>query len=310
MIKHTPDENDFTRALSASLHNAQVLWQMRQGRAQSRRGCGRGCSVRPVLAQMWQGWAPSQLQRRRAGHSMCEHTPARETNNGGAKKPSRKRAQWDFGLPVPHLHPDWAHPCHICTRTGLTLPHLRRDLGSPLPHLRRVLGSPLCRSAPGLNGARRRYLQCRGAHGSPSPALSRSAWCARLARLHAPARRTRTGRARSCLPARLLLFCLFVCPSVRPSPERVGLCICGSVGPHACRSFVRSCSLLLRRRQALCTWLLFCWLYCPAHLTPILAAHIDLGQLERCAPPTSPQDSAAPPRQSPGDHRADGILGV
>jgi hypothetical protein len=52
---------------------------------------------------------------------------------------------------------------------------------------------------------------------------------------------------------------------------------------------------LLRRRQALCTWLLFCWLYCPAHLTPILAAHIDLGQLKRCAPPTSPQDLAAPP---------------
>ena len=33
-----------------------------------------------------------------------------------------------LGAPLPHLHRDLAHPCHICTGTGLTLPpHLHRD---------------------------------------------------------------------------------------------------------------------------------------------------------------------------------------
>ena len=32
---------------------------------------------------------------------------------------------------LPHLHRDWARPCHICTGTGLTprLPHLHRNFG-------------------------------------------------------------------------------------------------------------------------------------------------------------------------------------
>ena len=43
--------------------------------------------------------------------------------------------------PLPHLHRDWAHPCHICDGTGLTpatsAPGLGSPCCSPLPHLHR-----------------------------------------------------------------------------------------------------------------------------------------------------------------------------
>ncbi len=35
----------------------------------------------------------------------------------------------------------WAHPCHICTGTASPLPYLHRDFGPPLPRLHRDLGS-------------------------------------------------------------------------------------------------------------------------------------------------------------------------
>jgi hypothetical protein len=40
-------------------------------------------------------------------------------------------------LALPHLHRDWAHPCHICTGTGLAPVTSAPGLGSPVPHLRR-----------------------------------------------------------------------------------------------------------------------------------------------------------------------------
>ena len=39
-----------------------------------------------------------------------------------------------LGSPLPHLHRDWAHPCHICTGTGLAPATSAPGLGSPLPH--------------------------------------------------------------------------------------------------------------------------------------------------------------------------------
>ena len=42
-----------------------------------------------------------------------------------------------IGLLLPHLHRDWAHPYHICTRTRLTAATSAPGLGSPLPHLHR-----------------------------------------------------------------------------------------------------------------------------------------------------------------------------
>jgi hypothetical protein len=43
--------------------------------------------------------------------------------------------------PLPHLHRDWAHPCHICIGTGLTPATSAPGLGSPLPHLHRDCGA-------------------------------------------------------------------------------------------------------------------------------------------------------------------------
>ena len=37
---------------------------------------------------------------------------------------------------MPHLHRDWARPCDICARTGLTPPTPAKGLGSTVPHLR------------------------------------------------------------------------------------------------------------------------------------------------------------------------------
>jgi hypothetical protein len=58
------------------------------------------------------------------------------------------------GPPLPRLLRDWAHRCHICTGTGLTLPHLHLNnacksapgLGAPLPRLRTGWAhpSPIC----------------------------------------------------------------------------------------------------------------------------------------------------------------------
>ena len=54
-----------------------------------------------------------------------------------------------LGPPLPHLHRDWAHPCHICTATGLTpatsAPGLELAAATSAPGL----GSPLAHLAPG-----------------------------------------------------------------------------------------------------------------------------------------------------------------
>ena len=60
MIKHTPDENDFTRALSASLHNAQFPARMPARASAAPAQMPQG--ARPVVAQMWQGCAPSRCR--------------------------------------------------------------------------------------------------------------------------------------------------------------------------------------------------------------------------------------------------------
>ena len=55
-------------------------------------------------------------------------------------RPSLTGANSKVGSPHPHLHQDWAHPTHICTRTGLTT-HICTRLGSP-PTSAPGLGSP------------------------------------------------------------------------------------------------------------------------------------------------------------------------
>ena len=48
-------------------------------------------------------------------------------------------AEWDLSSPLPHLHRDWARPCHVCIGTGLTAATSAPGPGSPLPGP----GSPL-----------------------------------------------------------------------------------------------------------------------------------------------------------------------
>ena len=47
-----------------------------------------------------------------------------------------------LGSPLPQLHRDWAHPCHICTGTLLIRATSAPGLGSPVPHLRRDCAHP------------------------------------------------------------------------------------------------------------------------------------------------------------------------
>ena len=53
-----------------------------------------------------------------------------------------------LGSPLPRLHRDWAHPCHICIGTGLTPATSASGRGSPLPNLRQDGAHP-SRTAPG-----------------------------------------------------------------------------------------------------------------------------------------------------------------
>ena len=53
------------------------------------------------------------------------HTPIKSSWHGPAT------SYPGLGSTLPHLH--WAHPCHICTGTGLTPATSAPGLGSPLP---------------------------------------------------------------------------------------------------------------------------------------------------------------------------------
>ena len=84
-------------------------------------------------------------------------TPSAYLPGGPAPLPHLQGA----GLtPLPHLHQDWAHPCHICTGTAHPGPHLHQDWARPRPHLYQDWACPchICNgarlapstSAPGL----------------------------------------------------------------------------------------------------------------------------------------------------------------
>ena len=66
--------------------------------------------------------------------------------------------------PCPLLHRDWAHRCHICTRTEPTpCPHLHRDWAHPVSTSAPGLSAPAATSAPGLTRhSERRQVARRG----------------------------------------------------------------------------------------------------------------------------------------------------
>ncbi len=94
------------------------------------------------------------------------------------------------GQPLPHLHRDWAHPCNICTGTGLTLTKSASGLGSsapgigsPLPHLRQDRAHP---ASPPLGlGSQRSHVHWGRAR--PSPQLHRGPCAHGPHRFHRPA---------------------------------------------------------------------------------------------------------------------------
>ena len=92
-----------------------------------------------------------------APHSSTSN-PKSPTSPGAAPRPLSV-----MGPPQPHLHRDWAHPCHIRTGTGLTratsapglhapLPHPHRDWAHPIPHLRRDCADPSMRAGTAHSG--------------------------------------------------------------------------------------------------------------------------------------------------------------
>ena len=93
----------------------------------------------------------------------------------------------ELGSPLPQLHRDWAHPCHICAGTGLAPMTSAPGLGSPLRHLRRdwsrigircAVSQHVARPCVAVHGAvvrRGSWLQ-QGSMVATSPALG-PRWC-------------------------------------------------------------------------------------------------------------------------------------
>jgi hypothetical protein len=94
------------------------------------------CMLHPCSPPRW-----LRSTRRRA---------ARRARPGWSSQRSRKSTVWPSRStvqaarcgPLPRLHQDWAHPCHICTKTGLTPPTSAPGLGSRLPRLHQDWAHP------------------------------------------------------------------------------------------------------------------------------------------------------------------------
>ena len=92
-----------------------VLVQMLEGRAQSRCRCGRG-EPSPG-ADVGRG-EPSPRSRTGSFRFGCASKLAAAA--AAVMLGEAPTSAPGLGSPLPHLHRDWAHPCHICARTGLT----------------------------------------------------------------------------------------------------------------------------------------------------------------------------------------------
>jgi hypothetical protein len=164
-----------------------------------------------------------------------------------ASEPADARAlgRWEVGAPAarrPHLHRDWAHPCHICAGTGLAPSHICTGPGSPR-HICTGTGltPPTSHTAPGLrrvsdgtqpllrrDSARPRRLPCPPAHPAVSSKMQQQqrASCAQPApRIHHAARRIPSGGPAPC--------CAVPCTgTTRVGALRVRSCA-GRVRPNA-----------------------------------------------------------------------------
>ena len=94
-------------------------------------------------------------------HALAEshvrQRPLRFVPRGLAGRPMPRACTWtDWANPRPHLHRDWAHPCHICTRTAHAL-QVRRGPRRRAPQHTHV------HRGPGRRGGRG-YRVRRGLH--------------------------------------------------------------------------------------------------------------------------------------------------
>jgi hypothetical protein len=117
-----------------------------QGGALSRRRCGtvRALHGGPRVARPPQ--IQSCVQHIRLSGTACS-APTAPTGAGGPAGRARervgcgdvhacaRRGDAPGTRPLPHLHRDWAHHCHICTRTGLAPSTSAPAFGPPIPHL-------------------------------------------------------------------------------------------------------------------------------------------------------------------------------
>ncbi len=103
---------------------------------------------------------PSLHRRRRLAPRLCESPPWTYLARPSAPMPfrssarnsartdaiaaalSKSRPALGLGAPPPHLLWNWAHPGHICTGAGCTLPAFALGLGAPPPHLCRDWAHP------------------------------------------------------------------------------------------------------------------------------------------------------------------------
>jgi hypothetical protein len=133
------------------------------------------------------------------------------TRSGGLIPPTPAPG---LGPPLPHLHWDWAHPCHRCTGAELAPATPAPGLGPPLPHLHRDWAHPRHRctgtelapatSAPGLGYTGAGLTPPTSAPGLGSPLLAAPAPGARSG---SPAKSTRCPRAPRSACAALPWWC-------------------------------------------------------------------------------------------------------
>jgi hypothetical protein len=74
---------------------------------------------------------------RPSGRSRTPPSASRRLQRGRPRYPPTPTATSAsrLGSPLPHLHRDWARPCHICIETELAPATSAPGLGPPLPHL-------------------------------------------------------------------------------------------------------------------------------------------------------------------------------
>jgi hypothetical protein len=129
----------------AAIHSDQPMRaRLRDGAYASIHVLG-GAPVRArVYSCMYSTYAPTRVCMRRpratawvrAGGELHEE---RRCDDAALRVARRKEAMRSAAVPqglghvLPHLHRDCAHPCHICTGTGLTPATSALGLGSPLP---------------------------------------------------------------------------------------------------------------------------------------------------------------------------------